>query len=358
MTVVAWCRWCDAGLREEAKLDLPPGIAYVLNQLSLLFLPLGSHLSLTSLACALLVAVAFLAVQRWRRHRRIRLRTIVRALFPRRILTSPSNFADLGFLFYNLFLSGLLFGWTVISYQFLTNGIMAALAAAFGPVAPTALPPLVSRAVITVMLFLAYEWGYWLNHYLSHRVPFLWEFHRVHHTATVLTPLTNFRVHPVYTFIFVNILAISTSIANGLGNYMFGETAYQYALSDTNIILVIFIHAYVHLQHTQLWIPFSGALGRVFMSPAHHQVHHSTDPAHFNKNMGSCLALWDWMFGTLYVPGKAPERLSFGVEPDNAAVHTLTGAYVEPVLRAAALVRGALQRQTPQVPSLGDAPKA
>ena len=147
-----------------------------------------------------------------------------------------------------------------------------ALPISFGPVAPTTLPAFVTRSIITVMLFLAYELGYWLNHYLSHRVPFLWEFHRVHHTATVLTPVTNFRVHPVYTFVFVNILAVSTAIANGIGNYMFGETAYQYALSDTNIILVIFIHTYVHLQHTELWVPLSAVLGRVFMSPAHHQV--------------------------------------------------------------------------------------
>src|SRR5262249_28407329 len=153
-------------------------------------------------------------------------RAILRALFPRRILLSPSNFADLGYLFFNVFLGGLLLGWTAISYQFLANGIMSALAAAFGPTSPTTLPALVERSVITVMLFLAYELGYWLNHYLSHRVPFLWEFHRVHHTATVLTPVTNFRVHPVYTFVFVNILAISTAIANGVGNYMFGETAY------------------------------------------------------------------------------------------------------------------------------------
>jgi hypothetical protein len=38
--------------------------------------------------------------------------------------------------------------------------------------------------------------------------------------------------------------------------------------------------------------------------PAHHHVHHSANPKHFNKNFGSCLALWDWMFGTLYVPEK------------------------------------------------------
>jgi sterol desaturase/sphingolipid hydroxylase (fatty acid hydroxylase superfamily) len=335
-----------------ASSDLPPGVAYFLNQLSGLLLAPGSHFSLSSLGCALVIAVGFMAWQRHRRGRPVRLRAILRALFPRRILTSPSNFADLGYLFFNLFLFGLLFGWTAISYQFLTNGIMGALAASFGQTAPTTLPGFVERAVITVMLFLAYELGYWLNHYLSHRVPFLWEFHRVHHTATVLTPVTNFRVHPVYTFVFVNILAISTAIANGAGNYMFGETAYQYALSDTNIILVIFIHTYVHLQHTELWMPLSGALGRVFMSPAHHQLHHSTNPAHFNKNMGSCLALWDWMFGTLYVPGKEPEKLSFGVDPDDQSVHTITGAYLDPFVRAAGVVRNALPKQTPRMAAI------
>src|SRR5262249_28270797 len=150
----------------------------------------------------------------------------------------------LGYLFFNLFMFGLLFGWAVLSYQFLTNGIFSALVALFGPVSPTTLPEFVSRTVITIALFLAYEFGYWINHYLSHRVPIMWEFHRVHHTATVLTPLTLFRVHPVYMAIFLNILAVSTAIANGFANYAFGETAYQYALADRNIILVFFIHTY------------------------------------------------------------------------------------------------------------------
>lgn len=336
-----------------ANFDLPPAVAYFLNQARVLLFAPGSHFSVTSLVCALAIAVTFVAWQRRQRGRPVRLRAILRALFPRRILTSPSSFTDLGYLFFHVFLAGLLFGWATISYQFLTNGIIGALAAAFGQPPPTTLPAWFARSVITVMLFLAYELGYWLNHYLSHRVPLLWEFHRVHHTATVLTPVTNFRVHPVYTFVFVNILAISTATANGIANYMFGETTYQYAFSDTNIILVIFIHTYVHLQHTELWIPLSGALGRVFMSPAHHQLHHSTNPAHFNKNMGSCLALWDWMFGTLYVPGKEPEKLSFGVDPDDASVHTVTGAYLDPFVRAAGVVRNALPKQAPALPVTG-----
>src|SRR5262249_6404383 len=149
-----------------ASSDLPPGVAYFLHQLSSVLLAPGSHFSLTSLGCALVIAVMFVAWQRHRRGRPVRLRAILRALFPRRILASPSNFTDLGYLFFNVFMAGLLFGWAAISYQFLTNGIMGALAATFGQTAPTTLPVIVERSVITVMLFLAYELGYWINHYL------------------------------------------------------------------------------------------------------------------------------------------------------------------------------------------------
>jgi sterol desaturase/sphingolipid hydroxylase (fatty acid hydroxylase superfamily) len=37
-------------------------------------------------------------------------------------------------------------------------------------------------------------------------------------------------------------------------------------------------------------------------SPAHHQIHHSTDPRHFDRNLGYALSIWDWAFGTLWVP--------------------------------------------------------
>jgi sterol desaturase/sphingolipid hydroxylase (fatty acid hydroxylase superfamily) len=180
-------------------------------------------------------------------------------------------------------------------------------------------------------------------------VPLLWEFHKVHHTAQVLTPLTNFRVHPVYTWIFANILAFSAAIANGLGNYIFGDTTYQYALSDTNIILVLFIHTYVHLQHSHVWISFRGVLGRIFVSPAHHQVHHSGDPKHFNKNFGSCLALWDWMFGTLYVPQKERESLTFGF-PDHPDAHTFKGELVNPLINAAGHIWPKSTSDVPAIP--------
>jgi sterol desaturase/sphingolipid hydroxylase (fatty acid hydroxylase superfamily) len=330
--------------------DWSLGIAHFLGGLNKLLLSPGSPFSLTSLLCALCIAAGFIAVRRHRRNRRICVRTIARALFPKRVFCA-STYTDVGYLYYNLFVHGLAFGWALLSYEYLTNGFIAELVVVFGPVTPSALPAVVTQPVITVALFLSYEIGYWLHHWLCHRVPFMWEFHRVHHSAEVLTPLTNFRVHPVDTIIFANILAITAAVANGVTHYALGDTSHQYALSGTNIILIVFIHIYVHLQHTELWIPFRGVFGRIFVSPAHHQVHHSDNPAHFNRNFGSCLAIWDWLFGTLYIPKKQREKLHFGVEPDRFPAHTITGELIAPFIRSAALFKPAPRAPETQPPA-------
>jgi sterol desaturase/sphingolipid hydroxylase (fatty acid hydroxylase superfamily) len=329
-------------------LDFSATIDFFFGQAGKLMLSLGSHFSATSLLAALVIAALFFAWQRVKRGRRLRWRVIARALFPKRIVRHKSNRADIGYLLFNVFLSGIVFGWAVLTYQAITNIIITALVSIFGPVAPSALPLFFSRAGVTVLLFLGYELGYWFNHWLSHKVPFLWEFHKVHHTAEVLTPITNFRVHPVYSWIFANILAFSAAVAGGVGNYAFGNTSYQYAVNDTNMILVLFIHTYVHLQHSHMWIAFTGALGRILVSPAHHQVHHSGNPKHFNKNFGSCLALWDWMFGTLYVPEKNREPLTFGF-PGRADAHTFKGEVIGPLINAAGHLKALLPKRAPPV---------
>ncbi len=158
----------------------------------------------------------------------------------------------------------------------------------------------------------------------------------------MLTPVTNFRVHPVDALVHANITALMMGTANGVMHYAFGTTAYQYVIADSNLIFVLFVHAYVHLQHTHLWIPFRGMWGRIFLSPAHHQVHHSTNPAHFNKNLGSCLAVWDWLFGTLHVPARERERLTFGVDSESDQqrdVHAISWSLVLPFIGLWRLLR-------------------
>ncbi len=321
------------------------GLVRIVHHTHEILFAAGSSFSVTSLACALAIAAGFISFRHWRRRGRLNPRALLHALFPRRILRHDSTVADIGYTLFNWFVYGGIFGMAGLSYQFLTNGILHGLVDLFGPVTPSALPIMMQRAGVTLVLFLFYELGYWTDHFLKHRIPVLWEFHKVHHSAEVLTPLTNFRMHPIDTFLFSHILAVAAALGNGFIAYAFGDTTYQYALSGTNIILVAFIHIYVHLQHTHIWIAFRGALGRVFLSPAHHQIHHSADPVHFNKNLGSCLALWDWLFGTLHMPAKNREKLVFGIAPAAADAHTITGEFLRPFGRAFKVMFGRFARR-------------
>ena len=321
-------------------MDLLELLLLPVKRLAAIFLTPGSLFFVSGLVCALAVAVVFLVRKRILKSRHVRIRTIARALFPRRILRSRSHAMDVGYFLFAALVFSFIYGFAILSFQLISNGVFGGMTAAFGAPTPSAAPEFVCRVVITLVLFLAYELGYWIDHYLMHRIPVLWEFHKVHHSAEVLTPLTQFRLHPVDALINGNILAITIGIANGVANYGFGRATVPFAVTDTNLLLVVFVHAYLLLQHTHLWIAFRGWRGRVFLSPAHHQIHHSTNPAHFNKNLGSALAIWDWLFGTLHVPSKKPEKLTFGVEEGHGHDHAIIDSLVDPVWRALLRLRG------------------
>ena len=89
-----------------------------------------------------------------------------------------------------------------------------------------------------------------------------------------------------------------------------------------------------------MWLRLPEPWSRLVMSPAAHQIHHSVDPAHYGRNLGNALAVWDWLFGTLYLPAATRERLSFGVPDQDASAHTIRGTLITPVMKAAAVLRG------------------
>jgi sterol desaturase/sphingolipid hydroxylase (fatty acid hydroxylase superfamily) len=311
-----------------------PLLNFLGRKLETLFLSLGSNFSAASLFSALCIAIVIVLLRRRPGKRNVKFRVMLRALFPRRLLRGASSRADLGLLLINVFAAGTLLGWAMFSSQYINRGTNQALAHTFGALPATALNDFVSRSLVTVSLFLAYELAYWTNHYLSHRIPLLWEFHKVHHTAEVLSPMTNFRVHPVDGLVFYNFVAVFVGVTGGVLSYLLGRPVAPFALNNSNLIAVAFVFLIVHLQHSHLWIAATGRLGFVLFSPAHHQLHHSDNPAHFDKNFGFCLALWDGLFGTLQMPTRERERLNFGMEPRARSDHTATGALVLPFVRA------------------------
>ena len=169
----------------------------------------------------------------------------------------------------------------------------------------------------------------------------LWELHKAHHSAEVLTPLVNFRVHPLDSLILANNLALFIGIIGGVAQYTLGRKAVSFALFDQNVLMLLYIYLTAQLQHSEIWIPFTGLWGRLFLSPAHHQLHHSADPAHFNCNMGASLAIWDWLAGSLRMPSVEPPGLAFGVLGHRHDPHGVMGLVIDPAINALKALAGA-----------------
>lgn len=310
-------------------------LTFVSGYIAGVFLNPGAIFFVGALLVALVVATTHLVLRRLRKGRKLRWRTILAGLFPAKMLRHRSVRADIFMFFLNTLLTGVLIGWAIVGFAAVSAGVQSALTGAFGAQARTGMPEWAARSLATVLFFLAYEFGYWLDHYLKHRIPLLWEFHKVHHSAEHLTPLTATRMHPVDSWLFMNVLSITTGIVGGVFAWAMGGTVAQYALTGTNVLLVLFMHLYVHLQHSEFWIAFTGWRGKIFMSPAHHQIHHSTAVKHYDKNMGSCLAIWDWLFGTLFMPSKEKEKITFGIDANGRDVHEMGEALIGPLRDAA-----------------------
>jgi sterol desaturase/sphingolipid hydroxylase (fatty acid hydroxylase superfamily) len=305
--------------------------------MQLLFSP-GSPYSLAAmLICTIIAAAATLANRGPKRE--VRLKVLLRAMFPRRIVMSESGRADLFFSFFNIFLWFLMFGWAVVSAQEVAKLGHGSLTSLFGSLAPSTLPRWTASALMTFMLFVAFELGYWMNHYLSHKIPVLWAFHKVHHCAESLSPLTDFRVHPIYTVIFYNIVAVTMGLMEGMGRYLLGDDVAEFSIGGMNILLLATGILLVHLQHSHFWISFSGRLGLFISSPAHHQIHHSADPAHYDRNFGGSLAIWDHLFGTLHLPLKKREKLRFGMPALDYNPHSLRAGFLIPFREALEALR-------------------
>lgn len=162
----------------------------------------------------------------------------------------------------------------------------------------------------TVSLFVVSDFSrYWLHRFL-HTIPFLWEFHKVHHSAKVLTPITFYRVHPVENLLFGLRYSLSIGVVTGVFIHFFGAMIDIYSVLGVNIIVFVFSIFGSNLRHSHVAFSFGNKIEKWFISPKQHQVHHSRK--YFDKNYGGTLAVWDRVFGTLKL-SKEVKVLKFGL---------------------------------------------
>ena len=193
----------------------------------------------------------------------------------------------------------------------------------------------------TLSLFVCGDLSRYVLHRLFHRIPMLWELHKVHHSATTMTPFTVYRMHPLESFLFGLRGVVVTGAVTGVFYYIFRGELYAADLLGVNVLGFAFNTLGANLRHSHIWLSYGARVEHLLLSPAQHQVHHSVDPRHHDRNFGSCFAFWDWVFGTLYVT-RAVEKITFGVG-ESAPSHSWLDA-----------VFGALGRSLKRMVSRGD----
>jgi sterol desaturase/sphingolipid hydroxylase (fatty acid hydroxylase superfamily) len=122
---------------------------------------------------------------------------------------------------------------------------------------------------------------------LTHRVPFLWRFHKVHHVDRDLDASTALRFHFAEMILSVPYRALQV-LAIGVS-----PAALRFWQQAT-LVEILFHHSNVRLPRR-----FERWLSKLVVTPSLHGIHHSTVPDEVNSNWSSGLTVWDWLHGTL-----------------------------------------------------------
>ncbi|RZL14087.1 MAG: sterol desaturase family protein [Pedobacter sp.] len=133
-----------------------------------------------------------------------------------------------------------------------------------------------------VLLFLLTDLVWYWYHRLAHEVNLLWAAHIVHHQSEDF----NYTVSARITIFQATIRSLFWGILPLLG------------FSAEMITSFLLIHGlYPFFIHTQT-IGKLGWIEYIFVTPSHHRVHHSSNPAYLDKNYGDVLIIWDKLFGS------------------------------------------------------------
>jgi sterol desaturase/sphingolipid hydroxylase (fatty acid hydroxylase superfamily) len=154
----------------------------------------------------------------------------------------------------------------------------------------------VPRWAVVAVIFVAMDGCNWFVHLANHRVRMLWRFHELHHSQEDLNALSVFRTHPF--------LHVSYVLALLPGIILLRNGA-------VSALLLVLYGAWVAMAHSNTNLTF-GPLGRVFVSPNYHRIHHRLDGAQ-DVNLGFALTIWDQLFHRAVFPTAETVRIDTGI---------------------------------------------
>lgn len=236
-------------------------------------------------------------------------------LFPRKVWGHPSAWLDVRYFFFHQVLGKLpyavLLALTVnIVFQWTTGGPNLYTATRDIP-SPGWTSLFISFGYMIVVLTVT-DFVAFYTHYLQHKVPILWEFHKVHHSPGVMHPLSNYREHPIDNFGYALGIGATFGLFMGLAYNTFDYLPTMPEILGVPLLMFLFNITGYNLRHTHIWLRWPGRLSMIFPSPAHHHVHHSRHPDHLDKNFAFMFPVWDVLFRTYHMP-ETNKDVEFGL---------------------------------------------
>lgn len=250
------------------------------------------------------------------------------------LLLNPSSLLDLKLMLVNTGLKTFIFPFVALSSFSVSLLILKSLRSFWPHFQGLEMSAFQTSLFALLMAFVIDDFLRFFQHLLGHTWSPMKQLHRTHHSATVLTPLTFFRSHPLESFIsgFRNTLSLGLTL--GLYSFLFHGVVSGWDILGVNALGFLFNATFSNLRHSSIPLSF-GPFEWIFVSPRMHQIHHSNNPAHFNKNYGVALALWDQIWGSYYRPNSHEAKaLNFGFSADLKESQELKAALWAPFRRS------------------------
>ena len=192
------------------------------------------------------------------------------------------------------------------------------------------LPRFLETALAVILLdYTLYIW-----HVLTHKSPFLWRFHQIHHADLDLTASTAIRFH--FGEMTISVLFRAGQIL------LIGVSPNALQIWQSLLFLSILFH------HSNVDLPkeFEEKLEKLIVTPRLHGIHHSTEKSEMDSNWSSGLSIWDFLHGTFR--NDVPQaKITIGVKGfDEENEVTLGKMLIEPFLEQNK-TEGELQKSFP-----------
>ncbi|PWL39612.1 sterol desaturase [Flagellimonas aquimarina] len=166
-----------------------------------------------------------------------------------------------------------------------------------------------------LIFFIILDFVQWFTHVLLHKFPFLWRFHQVHHSVKEMGFAAHLRYHWMENIFYKPLKTFGVMILGGF------EPEQAYIVHFAAI-------AIGHLNHANIKLTY-GPLKYLLNNPVMHLYHHSyiLPKGKFGVNFGISLSLWDYLFGTNYIP-ESSGKIELGYPGDQAFPKSFWGQLV------------------------------